>query len=77
MSARVKRNDPDGFERLVVLLQTDAKRTLARIAFESQVPMADMARTVIDEWLIKTQLPVGVKLPRRLEALRTERGKSA
>lgn len=69
------KDKPDELERLTVAIPIDAKRLLARIAFEESVPMSDYVRELIDTWLLDAPLPTGVKLSRRLESLRTARGK--
>ena len=69
MSA-VSHNDQS---RLTVIMPNDSKRLLARLAFETEVPMADMVRRLIDDWLIDTKLPAGVALPLRLAAIKQER----
>ncbi len=73
MTLRKKRTDPDGVERLTTLISVDAKKTLARIAFETETTAAEIVRELIDDWLMKTTLPTGVQLPRRLEQLRAAR----
>lgn len=75
MGLTKKSMDPNGFDRVATNLQCDAKTTLARISFETQVPMADIVRGLIEDWLISTPLPTGVHLPRRLEQLRQQRNK--
>lgn len=77
MTTRSKPSDPAGCERLTVVIPTDAKRTLARIAFETQRPMAEMIRDMVDNWLVGADLPVGVRLPQRLAAIKNKAEKRA